>query len=77
VNGVEARRASENGYEVDVIIDPDHWRVRIRDPEGSAVAERECRDAGEARSYASTVRQHIYWLSAPKFREYYRLPEPG
>jgi hypothetical protein len=28
-------------------------------------------------TYASTVRQHIYWLSEEKLREYYRLPEPG
>jgi hypothetical protein len=28
---------------------------------------------GEARTYASTVRQHIFWLSPEKFREYYRI----
>ncbi len=27
--------------------------------------------------YASTVRQHVYWLSEEKFREYYRLADPG
>jgi hypothetical protein len=37
------------------------------------VAERACGDHLEARTYASTVRQHIYWLTAEKFREYYRV----
>jgi len=41
------------------------------------VHERACRDGAEARLFASTVRQHIYWLSPERFREYYRLPAPG
>ena len=45
----------------------------ILDPEGEVVAERACRDGAEARTFASTVRQHIYWLSPQKFREYYRV----
>ncbi len=40
-------------------------------------SSRACRDETEALTYASTVRQHIYWLSEEKLREYYRLPEPG
>lgn len=48
----------------------------IRDPVGEDAHERACRDEREARTYASTVRQHIHWLSEPKFRRYYRLPEP-
>ncbi len=64
--------AGENGYEV-ALEDSSGWRVVIRDPAGHLVAERVCRSAAEARTYASTVRQHIYWLSPEKFREYYRI----
>jgi hypothetical protein len=53
------------------------WRVLILDPSGQAVAERTCGHEAEARTYASTVRQHIYWLSETKFCQYYRLPEPA
>ena len=53
------------------------WRVAIVDPRGVVVAERTCRDAADARTYASTVRQHLYWLSPERFREYYRLTESG
>ena len=53
------------------------WRAVIVDPAGVAAADRACRDEAEARTYASTVRQHIYWLSEEKFRQYYRLPEPA
>jgi hypothetical protein len=49
--------------------------VVILDPEGRVIASRACRDETEARTYASTVRQHISWLSEAKFREYYRLPD--
>ncbi len=62
-----------NGYRVEVLDSSDGWRVTIADPEGSIVLERACRDASEARTFASTVRQHIYWLSPEKFREYYRV----
>jgi hypothetical protein len=37
------------------------------------VLERACTDGAEARTFASTVRQHVYWLSSAKFREYYRV----
>ena len=30
----------------------------------------------EARAFASTVEQHLGWLSEEKFRRYYRLPDP-
>jgi len=53
------------------------WRVVIVDPAGSEASERPCSDEAEARTYASTVRQHIYWLSEERFRQYYRLPEPA
>lgn len=51
--------------------------MRIIDPSGKTASERPCRDETEAWTYASTVRQHVYWLSEEKFREYYRLPEAG
>ena len=49
--------------------------VAILDPKGREVAERACRDETEARTFASTVRQHIAWLSEARFREIYRLAE--
>ena len=48
------------------------WRVAILGPDGDEVSARACRDEAEARTYASTVRQHIEWLSPETFREYYR-----
>ena len=66
----------ENGYSVEVEEDREGWRVMILDPAGAAVAERACRGEPEARTYASTVNQHIHWLSEEKFRRYYRLPGP-
>lgn len=51
------------------------WSVAIFDPEGSEIALRACRDETEARTFDSTVRQHIGWLSEARFREIYRLAE--
>ena len=52
----------------------DHgWDVVIADPGGQEVWRRACRTESEARIFGSTVRQHVYWLSEQKFREYYRL----
>jgi hypothetical protein len=65
-----------NRYRVEVEGADGAWRVRIVDPAGVEVASRACRDEDEARTYASVVRQHIGWLSEPRFREYYRLPDP-
>jgi hypothetical protein len=65
--------SGENGFAVELRDDDQGWRVAIVDPGGAVVSERACRDHLEARTYASTVRQHIYWLSAERFREYYRL----
>jgi hypothetical protein len=45
------------------------------DRTGREVSSRACRDEVEARTYASTVRQHIEWLSEPAFRRYYAIPE--
>lgn len=47
--------------------------MAIVDPVGREMISRACRDEEEARTYASTVRQHIGWLSEAKFREYYRI----
>jgi hypothetical protein len=63
----------ENGFHVELRQTDRGWRVEIIDASGAVAGERACRDASEARAYASTVRQHIYWLSAEKFREYYRI----
>jgi hypothetical protein len=70
---VSARWGNDNGFGVRIASDGPGWRVEILGPDGPVVSERACRDGDEARTYASTVRQHIYWLSAGKFREYYRL----
>ena len=53
------------------------WSVVIVDAAGTDVQARACRDETEAWTYASTVRQHAYWLSDEKFREYYRLGDAG
>jgi hypothetical protein len=44
----------------------------IQGPDGRELSTRVCRDETEAWTYASTVRQHVYWLSDEKFREYYQ-----
>jgi hypothetical protein len=67
--------SGENDYGVEVRGGEGGWRVAILDPEGQVVSERACHDGAEARTYASAVRQHIYWLSPEKFREYYRIEE--
>ena len=65
--------SSENGFGVEVRGGEGTWRVAILGPDGDVVAERACHDGAEARTYASTVRQHIFGLSPEKFREYYRI----
>jgi hypothetical protein len=62
-----------NGYAVRLNDAADGWRVTIEDPAGAVVLERACRDGSEARTFASTVRQHLYWLSPETFRSYYRI----
>jgi hypothetical protein len=68
---------ASNGYSVRVQRGLHGWEVRILDPEGGVTATRHCGDEAEARTYASTVQQHIFWLSPDRFREYYRLDEPA
>jgi hypothetical protein len=62
-----------NDYSVRIAEAHDGWRVAIEDPSGTVVLERACADGSEARTFASTVRQHIYWLSPSTFRAYYRV----
>lgn len=52
----------------------DGWRAVVRDAEGARVLDRACATQEEARTFASTVEQHLRWLSEDRFREYYRLP---
>jgi hypothetical protein len=70
---VDAVSSEENGFDVEVRGGEGTWRVAILAPNGDVVSERACQDGTEARTYASTVRQHIFWLSSEKFREYYRI----
>jgi hypothetical protein len=65
-----------NGFAVRLRREHDGWEVRIIDPAGGVAGTRYCSDETEARTYASTVQQHIFWLSPARFREYYRLDEP-
>ena len=67
--------AEPNRFSVRTTREDEGWRVSIVDPSGAEVTSRACRDEVEARTFASTVRQHIEWLSEPKFREYYALAE--
>jgi hypothetical protein len=49
------------------------WEVLIVRPDGDVAFTRPCTDEAEARTFASTVQQHIYWLSPEKLEDYYRL----
>ena len=63
-----------NRYSVHVADGDQGWEVRIEDPDREPVWSRPCATESDARTLASTVQQHAYWLSEAKFREYYRLP---
>ncbi|HEX2031527.1 MAG TPA: hypothetical protein VHL78_09020 [Actinomycetota bacterium] len=62
-------------YDVRVEESNGAWSVHIVDAAGEPVFQRACADEGEAHLFASTVRQHLAWLSPDRFRRYYRLPE--
>jgi hypothetical protein len=64
---------SQNRYDVREAHGDDGWRVDILDPTGQVVWTRVCSGEQEAHTFASTVRQHVSWLSENKFREYYRI----
>jgi hypothetical protein len=63
----------DNRYGVEIVEDAAGWHVAIVDPGGVVKSQRACGDGDEARTYASTVRQHVYWLSEGAFRAYYRV----
>ncbi len=65
--------AQSNRYSVRVNQWNAGWGVEIVDLSGNAAFRRSCADEAEARTFASTVQQHIYWLSPAKFAQYYRL----
>ena len=69
--------AAANGYSVHEEQGERGWDVVIEDPDGQEVWRRACPSVSEARTFASTVRQHVYWLSEEKFRDYYRLDQPA
>jgi hypothetical protein len=64
-------------YSVGVEHDGQGWAVHIRGEDGPVVHTRPCADEADAMTYASTVRQHLYWLSPETFREYYRIGQPA
>jgi hypothetical protein len=68
-------QASINTYTVHVNQGSSGWDVQILRPDGAVAATRSCSSEVEARTFASTVEQHLYWLSPAKFEEYYRLRE--
>ncbi len=69
------REAPINHYTVRVNQVASGWDVQILRPDGAVASSRSCSSEPEARTFASTVEQHIYWLSPAKFEEYYRLQE--
>ena len=66
-----------NGYTVRVQAGEQGWEVHILDASSEVTWTRHCIDEAEARTFASSVHQHIYWLSAEKFADYYKLAEPA
>lgn len=69
--------ATEAGYTVHVEKGRQGWAVDVIDPSGAVALRRPCSDELDARTFASTVRQHIYWLSPDVFEAYYRLGDEG
>jgi hypothetical protein len=67
--------APANDYALRVNQGASGWDVQILRPGGAVAFTRSCSSEAEARTFASTVEQHIYWLSPAKFEEYYRLQE--
>jgi hypothetical protein len=63
------------GYGVHVVRGQRGWEVRIVQPDGQVVFTRPSQTEADARTFGSTVQQHLYWLSPEKFRQYYRLPD--
>ena len=66
-----------NGYSVLVRESKGSWSVAIVDPQGREASVRACRDETGAATFASTVRQHISWLSESRFRAVRAMPSSG
>ena len=66
-----------NPFRVQVLHVDRDWEVRILEPTGSSIWSRSHADAEQAETLASTIRQHVSWLSPAKFREYYKLDDPA
>jgi hypothetical protein len=72
--------AARDRYQVRVEQGQAGWEVRVVESAApdldATVYTRACEGEAEARTFASTVNQHLHWLSTTKFREYYRLGAP-
>ena len=73
--GTRSGTEADAGYTVHVEKGRQGWGVAIIDPSGAVALRRPCPDELDARTFASTVRQHAYWLSPERFRDYYQIPE--
>jgi hypothetical protein len=73
VSTTAASTAADQAYEVEILESPEGWGVAVVDRHGVPVFRRACSGGAESRAFASTVRQHLYWLSEATFRAYYRL----
>lgn len=73
MNGTAAATAADQAYEVEILETPEGWAVAVVDRHGVPVFRRACSGGAESRAFASTVRQHLYWLSEGAFRAYYRV----
>lgn len=60
-------------WEVRVEAAGDAWRAMLVDDAGMVLLERAFETEERARLFASTVEQHMGWLSEDRFRQYYRL----
>lgn len=69
----DVNSAEPNSYGVALTKSGDVWRVSILDFAGQPVSDRSFSSEDEAGTFASTVRQHIDWLSEERFRDYYRI----
>jgi hypothetical protein len=77
VNGAAAGGSARDRYRVQLQRGDGGWAVHVMESAGpdlgAVVFTRACAGEAEARTFASTVNQHLHWLSEAKFREYYRL----
>lgn len=64
-----------NSYGVALTKTGEAWRVSILDFAGQPVSDRSFPSEDDAATFASSVRQHINWLSEERFRDYYRIED--